>query len=67
MLSLTSPRHTSTLRIALKNPVSWEQPLASWTAIGEAKLGPFASCGEYGRRKGDELRQFPQVLGSGSQ
>src|ERR1700722_15226060 len=28
---------------------------------------PFASCGEYGRRKGDELRQFPQLLGGGRQ
>ena len=31
------------------------------------KLSLSASCGEDRRRKGDELRQFPQILGGGGQ
>jgi hypothetical protein len=34
---------------------------------GEAKSSPSASCGEYGRRERDELRQVPQILGGGGQ
>ena len=37
----------------------------SVAAVSEAKLGLSASCGEDWRRKGDELRQFPQILGCG--
>ena len=31
------------------------------------RVRPFPSCGEDRRRKGDELRQFPQILGGGGQ
>src|SRR5271168_2570596 len=44
-----------------------EPRLAPSKSVSEAKLGLCASCGEDGRRKGDELRQFPQVLGGGGQ
>ena len=30
-------------------------------------MGLCASCGEDRRRKGDELRQFPEILGGGGQ
>jgi hypothetical protein len=46
------------------------RPTRAGSGCGDYQGGrfePFASCGEYGRRKGDELRQFPQVLGSGRQ
>jgi hypothetical protein len=36
-------------------------------ACQRSKAWPPRLCGEYGRRKGDELCQFPQVLGSGRQ
>ena len=29
------------------------------------RFEPFVSCGEDRRRKGDELRQFPSILGGG--
>ena len=35
--------------------------------ISEVKLGFFASCGEDRGREGDELRQFPEILGGGGQ
>jgi len=37
------------------------------SAASRAKLGLCALCGEDRRRKGDELCQFPQVLGGGGQ
>ena len=35
------------------------------SAVSEADSCRFASCGEDRRREGDELRQFPQILGGG--
>jgi hypothetical protein len=35
--------------------------------VSEVKLGFFASCGEDRGREGDELRQFPEILGGGGQ
>ena len=39
----------------------------SAAAFGEAELALCTSGGEDRRREGDELRQFPQVLGGGGQ
>ena len=65
MLSLTSPRHTSTLPILLKNPLFWRPHLGFVATVSEANCWLSASCGEDRRREGDELRQFPQILGGG--
>ena len=35
--------------------------------VSEVKFGRCASGGEDRRREGDELRQFPQILGGGGQ
>jgi hypothetical protein len=35
--------------------------------VSEAKSSRSASGGEGGRREGDELRHFPQILGGGRQ
>ena len=55
------------LRISLKNPVFKRRRYASAAAASEAKPGVSASRGEDRCRKGDELRQFPEVLGGGGQ
>ena len=52
-------------RIPLKNSVSWRRLWASGAAVSGAKLRRPASCGEDRLREGDELRQFPQILGGG--
>jgi hypothetical protein len=57
----------SCAQISLKNPLLRRPRCVSAAAVSAAKLGLTASCGEDRRRKGDELRQFPQVLGSGRQ
>ena len=51
----------------VEKPSRSEQRLAPSKSVSEAKLGLFSSCGEEGRRRRDELRQFPQVLGGGRQ
>ena len=55
----------SNRRISLKNPVAFWQRAASARVVSEAKLGLSASCGEDRRWEGDELGQFPQILGGG--
>jgi hypothetical protein len=66
MLSLTSPRHISTLPILLKTPCC-DASTGIWGAVTEAKLGLSALCGEDRRRKRDDLRHFPEVLGGDGQ
>ena len=53
--------------ILLKNPLLWQPALWICSAVSEADSCLFASCGEDRRREGDELRQFPQILGGGGQ
>ena len=54
--------------IVLKNPLSaGESAYAVGRPSGADDLGLSALCGEDRRRKGDELRQFPQILGCGGQ
>ena len=53
--------------ILLKNPVFGRRGYASAAAVSEAKPGGSASPGEDRRREGYDLRQFPQILGSGGQ
>jgi hypothetical protein len=53
--------------ISLKNPLVRRERIAVATAIRGGRFEPFASCGEDRRRKGDEIGQFPQILGSGGQ
>jgi hypothetical protein len=48
----------------LKNPVV-ALALGICGAVSEADSRLFASCGADWRRKRDELRQFPQILGRG--
>jgi hypothetical protein len=55
------------MSIALKNPALCRRRRAPAVVAGEVKLSLSGSCGEYGRREWDELRQFPQVLGGGGQ
>jgi len=52
--------------IPLKNPLLWRRRSAFGAAVSEAKPGRSASGGE-DRRRGDELREFPQILGRSSQ
>ena len=53
--------------ISLKKPLFGRPRRASAAAVRETKLGLCASRGEDGRRKGNELRQFPEILGGGGQ
>ena len=51
--------------ISLKNH-ELERRRQALAAVGrQGKLGRCASSGEGRRRKGDELGQFPQILGGG--
>jgi hypothetical protein len=54
-------------RISLKNPLLRRPRCVSAAAVSEGKLSLSASCGEDWRREGDELREFPQILGCGGQ
>jgi hypothetical protein len=54
-------------RIPLKNAVVEARSVRFAPLFREANSAPLASCGEDGRREGDEFRQFPQILGSGGQ
>ena len=58
--SKATVRYVRSTSISLKNR-------ASAAAVSEAKPGISASRGEDRRRKGDELRHFPEVLGGGGQ
>ena len=49
----------------VEEPLSWAAALGICGAVSEADSCLFASCGEDRRREGDELRQFPQILGGG--
>jgi hypothetical protein len=49
----------------VEEPPVLARRLGFWSALSEADSCLVASCGEYGRRKGDELRQFSQILGCG--
>jgi transcriptional regulator with XRE-family HTH domain len=51
----------------VENRVFRRPRYASAAAVSEAKPGISASRGEDRRRKGDELRHFPEVLGGGGQ
>jgi hypothetical protein len=51
----------------LKNPLAWRRQAASAAVVSEAELDLCASCGEDWRWEGDELRQFPKILGGGGQ
>jgi hypothetical protein len=51
----------------LKNAVVEARSVRFAPLFREANSAPLASCGEDGRREGDEFRQFPQILGSGGQ
>ena len=53
--------------ISLKNPLDRRGRIVVATTVRAAEWGRSASCGENRRRKGDELRQFPQILGGGGQ
>ena len=59
-------RYVRFTSISLKNRVFRRPRYASWAAVSE-KPGISASRGEDRRRKGDELRQFPEILGGGGQ
>ena len=52
------------LRIVLKNPPICGRD-SGRDEFWSSGVRPSASDGEGGRRKGDELRQFPQILGGG--
>jgi hypothetical protein len=62
-----APRNGRFTSISLKNPVFRAAAICVSGAVSEAKLGLSASGGEDRRRKGDELRQFPEILGGGGQ
>ena len=63
MFDLQSPRHIPTLPIVLKNPIA-DRPgvlaVLAFVAVDEARG---ASGGHDWRLNGDQLGQFPQVLG----
>ena len=61
--------HTGRLEsaVVLKNPPRPARADSGCDGDQGGRFEPFASCGEDRRRKGDELRQFPRVLGSGRQ
>ena len=61
------PDRTGVCAIVLKNPLLGRPQLAVGAAVSEVKSRCAASCGEDWRWKGDELRQFPQILGGGCQ
>ena len=63
----TQRGNDSCAQIPLTNPVCWRRRRPPATAVREAKPGLFASFGEDWGRNGDELRQFPQILGGGGQ
>jgi hypothetical protein len=52
--------------ILLKTPCC-DASTGIWGAVTEAKLGLSALCGEDRRRKRDDLRHFPEVLGGDGQ
>jgi hypothetical protein len=54
-------------RIVLKNPLGRRGRIAVATTIRAAEWRRSVSCGEGRRREGDELGQFPQILGGGGQ
>ena len=66
-VSFTSTPAVRFAQIALKNPLGRRERRAVATTVRAAEWGRSASYGEDGRRNGDELRQFPQVLGGGGQ
>jgi hypothetical protein len=51
-------------RIALKNPLGPTRGMTVAMASRRDEMGLFASCGE-DRRKGDELRQLPEIFAVG--
>jgi hypothetical protein len=53
------------LRISLKNPLCRRPRFASAASVSGAKPDLTASRGEDWRWGGNELRQFPQILGGG--
>ena len=66
-IPIVAIRHDRFTSISLKNRVFRRPRYASAAAVSEAKPGISASRGEDRRRKGDELRHFPEVLGGGGQ
>src|ERR1700722_3247351 len=51
----------------VEEPLGRRERIAVATRIRAVDFEPFALCGEDRCRKGDQLRQFPQVLGGGRQ